>query len=249
MAKRIQQMIDEQVHYWKMNHPIEDKLQHKGQKLPIITISREFGAGGLEIASHLEEMIGFKKWDKELLDVISERLGQKKEYLESLDETRLNAIEDAIFGFMNHKSTNLNYLIYLVRAIQAIEKHGNAIIVGRGANFICQDKTTFNVRIVAPQAARVNHIAKKEGLTREQARNLVQKKEIERKDFTRRNFNHDTSSPVEYDLVINSATIGIKNACMLIIKGYELKLGHTINVLQFHEPQSLNYSKIEENPG
>lgn len=58
MAKRVAQMIEDQVHFWRMSHPVEHKLQHKGQNLPVITISREFGARGAAIARILE-----KNWD------------------------------------------------------------------------------------------------------------------------------------------------------------------------------------------
>lgn len=222
-------MIEEQVHFWKLSNSTEDKPYYK-HPLPIITISREFGARGLEIATRLEQLIGFKVWDKDLLEVISERLGSNTNFLADLDERRQNAIEDAIFGFMNHKGTNLNYLLYLVRAIHAIEKFGNAIIVGRGGNFICRNKKTFNVRIVAPFADRVNHIAQKEGLSKEEARIVVKNEERARSEFTLRNFNHDTSKPTEYDLVINSATMGVEGACEVIIKGYEQKIGQHIRI-------------------
>ena len=225
MAKRIAQMIEQQVHFWKMNHPVEEKLLHKGKSFPVITISREYGAQGKEIASQLEQKIGFKVWDKEILDVISERLGSNSEFLEYLDENRQNAIDDAIFGFMNHKSTNLNYLIYLVKAIQAIAKYGNAVIMGRGANFILKGKNTFDVRVVAPFSARVAHIAETENVDKDEARILVFKKEQARQEFTEHNFSHDSANPVEYDLVINSHTMGIDAACDLIVAGYESKMG------------------------
>ena len=233
MAKRVAQMIEEQVHFWKMNHPTNEKLLQKGKTMPVITISREFGAQGKEIAARLEQLTGFKVWDKEILEIIGERLGQNSQYFENLDEHRQNAIEDAIFGFMNQKGTNLNYVIYLVKAIQAIARYGNAIIVGRGGNFILKEKKTFDVRIVAPFAARIEHISSTEDISKDEARILVFKKEQGRTQFSKLNFNHDSENPVEYDMVINSQSMGIEAACELIITGYEAKMGEQLKVSEF----------------
>ncbi|MCG8372985.1 MAG: cytidylate kinase-like family protein [Balneolales bacterium] len=234
MAKRVAQMIEDQVRFWRINHPIEHKLQHKGQNLPVITISREFGAQGAAIARILEKRLGFKVWDKEILEVISKKLGSDVDYIKSLDEHTQNAVEDTIFGFLNRKSTNLNYSIYLIRALQAIEKYGNAIIVGRGGNFICQNRKTFNVRVVAPLTARINHIAGKEGISIEEARAIICTKDEERARFTEHNFNKNIDAPEHYDLVINSDTLGLESASELIIIGYQEKIGHHITVMQAH---------------
>ena len=234
MAKRVSQMIEDQVHFWRINHPIEHKLQHKGQNLPVITISREFGARGLKIASILEKRLGFKVWDKEILEVISEKLGSDVDYIKSLDEHTQNAVEDTIFGFLNRKSTNLNYSIYLVRALQAIEKYGNAIIVGRGGNYVCRNKKTFNVRIVAPLALRVDRIAEIENISKEEARVLVKTKDEERARFTKHNFNKDIDSPLGYDMIINSGSMSLDSVTELIIAGYQQKIGYEVTVMQAH---------------
>lgn len=234
MAKRVAQMIEDQVHFWRMSHPIEHKLQHKGQNLPVITISREFGARGAAIARMLEKKLGFKVWDKEILEVISEKLGSDIDYIKSLDENMQNAVEDTIFGFLNSKSTNLNYSIYLVRALQAIEKYGNAIIVGRGGNYVCRNKKTFNVRIVAPLTVRIDRIAEIQDVSREEARVIVMTKDEERAKFTMHNFNKSIDSPIGYDMTINSGTISLDSVAELIIQGYQKKIGFDVTVMQAH---------------
>ena len=230
MAKRVAQMIDEQVHKWKLNHPECDNLQAEGNPLPVITISREYGAQGKEVAAMLQELIGFKVWDKEILNVISERLQSSSEVMEKLDEQRQNAIEDTIFGFLNNKNTNLNYLIYLVKAVEEINRLGNAIIIGRGANFILKKRKSFNVRLVAPFSNRVAHIAESDGIGKDEARVIVFKKEQARMEFTEHNFNHDSSNSLEYDLVINLQSLSLEAACELIITGYQAKMGINLEV-------------------
>ena len=70
MAKRVSKMIEEQVQFWALKNS-GASLNAGHDKLPVITISREFGAKGAALAEMLGERLGFKVWDKELLDIIS----------------------------------------------------------------------------------------------------------------------------------------------------------------------------------
>ncbi len=232
MAKRVAQMIEDQVQFWRLNHPVEHKLQHRGQNLPVITISREFGAKGAAIASILEKRLGFKVWDKEILEVISEKLGSNVDFIKSLDEKTQSTVQDTIFGFLNQKGTNLNYLIYLVRALEAIEKYGSAIIVGRGGNFVCNQKRTFNVRVVAPLITRIDRISESDGISKEEARAIVLKKDEDRATFTRKNFNKEIDYAPAYDLVLNTGTLSLQSAADLIVLGYREKTGAEIRMME-----------------
>lgn len=231
MAKRVAQMIEDQVNFWRLNHPTQPKTHPKGRKLPVITISREFGAQGLAIALMLEKRLGFKVWDKEILEVISIKLGSNVNYLEALDENAQSLVNDTIFGLLNQKGTHLNYLMYLVKAIQAIERYGSSIIVGRGGNYICDPKKALNIRLVAPLNARIAHIAKKDGLTKEKAKALILKKDEERANFTKRNFNKDIRQTSDYDLILNSASLGLEECSELIIRAYEQRVGVELHLM------------------
>ena len=224
MAKKVQQMIEEQVHFWKLKHTPK-QTSGLDSKHPVITISREFGAKGAELAKALESRIGFKVWDKELLQIISEKLDSKDSILESLDENHRSLVEDTIFGFMNQRGTNLNYLLYLVRAVRAIENIGGSIIVGRGANYICRHSKSFHTRVVAPLKTRVEQYAFAEHTSKDQALVLITKKDKERKDFVMHNFNHEIDDPADYDVVINSASFSMDEMVEIVIAAYEQKSG------------------------
>lgn len=231
MAKRVSKMIEEQVQFWALKNS-GASLNAGHDKLPVITISREFGAKGAALAEMLGERLGFKVWDKELLDIISKKLGTNQDFTSSLDENRRNMVEDAIFGFMNHKGTNLNYLIYLVRAVHAIERLGNSIIVGRGANYICQNPDTLNVRVVAPIKDRIADYAANNDLTKEQALIIVKQKDTERANFSGYNFNRDITNASDYDLLLNSSVFSIEHMAELVITAYKQKTGKSIRVAE-----------------
>lgn len=224
MAKKVAQIIEEQVQFWGLKNSSNKNFPSFSKHLPVITVSREFGAKGAALSSILGNKLGFKVWDKELLDVISKKLGSNNEYIQSLDENRRSLLEDTIFGFMNHKGTNLNYFIYLVKAIRSIEKLGNSIIVGRGANFICSDIKSFHVRIVSPLEKRVNYYAQKEQISNKNSLAILTQKDVERANFIKHNFNKDIELASNYDLVINSSSFPLETIAEIVSTAYACKV-------------------------
>lgn len=217
-------MIEEQVQFFRLKNETEKRFPGKGKRKPIITISREFGARGAALALNLQEKLGFKIWDKELLTVIGEKMNSKEDLLESLDENVPNPVEDAIFGFLNRPGTNLNYMLYLVRAIRTIERLGGGIVVGRGANYICQRSDSLHLRIVSPFKTRIENYSEREEISISEATKIIKQKDKERSDFTRRNFNRDINTPTDYDLMINSGEFTMDEMVDLVMNAYECKL-------------------------
>ncbi len=229
MSKKVNQMIEEQILFWMKKNTAAKNTTYTRRKLPIITVSREFGANGAALATKLGDRLSFKLWDRDLLVIISEKLGSSEDFIKSLDEARRGFLEDTIFSFMHQRETNLNYLIYLVRAVRALERYGNNIIVGRGANYICQNPDSFHIRVVCPLKKRIIRIAGKQGISIDEATQTVLKKDLERANFVKHNFNRDVANPNDYDLVINSGSFSLEEMAELSIKAYEAKTGLQLN--------------------
>ncbi|MEX0845998.1 MAG: cytidylate kinase-like family protein [Balneolaceae bacterium] len=234
MAKKVTQMIEEQIQFWTRKRSAEKSPALSGKKYPIITISREYSAQGSVLADKLGEMLGFKVWDKDLLVIISEKLGSSQEFIKSLDESRRGFLEDTIFGFMHHRETNLHYLLYLVKAVRALERFGNNIIVGRGANYICQKPTSLHIRVVCPIKDRVERYAPENNMPREKAMEFMKKKDADRANFVLHNFNREVANPSDYDLVLNSSSYTMDEMVELVINAYELKTGVKIPIIKQH---------------
>ena len=225
MAKKAHQIIEQQIQFWMRKEAAQKGVPIFDSRLPIITISREFGAKGAALAAELGKQLGFKVWDKDLLELISKNIGSDKEFIKSLDESRRGLLEDTIFGFIHHRETNLSYLIFLIKAVRALEKFGNSIIVGRGANYICQNKPSFHVRVVCPLKIRTENYARDHQVTKNEASEIILKKDTDRENFTAHNFNRNINNASDYDLIINSGTYDLKEMSELVIKAYELKTG------------------------
>src|SRR5690554_4956153 len=98
MVKRVrnlEQIIEDQVRVWDYQHA----GRHRSGRptiWPVITISREYATPGDQLAAELGKRTGFVVWDREILQEIAKETGGDEKILQSLDEHRRRAIEDAV---------------------------------------------------------------------------------------------------------------------------------------------------------
>ena len=232
MAKILQKIIEEQIKSWELESSGKNKIvTSKGNPYPVITISREFGARGAALAALMGEKIGFKVWDKDILQAIAEKLGSNQKYLKAVDESRREFVQDVVIGFMKSVNTHVNYLRTLNRLIRTIEHKGNALIVGRGANYICKNPHSFHVRIVSPVEKRAKGYATREGISTQEAMSIIKKTDAERSEFIRYHFKQDVNNSSDYDIILNSGIFSLQDMMSIIIEAYEKKSGLSLEVI------------------
>jgi cytidylate kinase len=233
MARKVTEIVEKQIGVWsRQSRPGVVPIRVDGKKLfPVITISREFGSPGAALAYYLGEKIGFDVWDNELLKAIAEELGSDQKFIETLDERRQQAIEDTVAGYLSNVHTNVNYFHSLIRVVRTIEEHGSGIIVGRGANYICENPDSLHIRLVAPLKHRITYYANRMNISKDEVKRLTEQKDRERGEFIRTNFNKDVSNPLGYDLVINSARYSLESIAEIVMNAYEIKTEKKLDVL------------------
>jgi cytidylate kinase len=208
------QIIEEQVHRWQLMHT------QKLEELPgvsTVTISREPGSGGRLVAAKLAEKLGIEVFHQEVIHEIAQSADVSEKLLETLDEKGLSTLQDWISSLVYDRYLWPDeYLQHLMKVIGTIGKHGHAVIVGRGANFILPSEKRFSVRIVAPQKWRIQNVSNEYKIPVEEARRRVMRTESDRRAFIRKYFNADIADPNNYDLVINAATLGVDDGVKLI---------------------------------
>lgn len=229
-TRKAAQIIEEQISEWKHRHSKTSSRAPKKHNYPIITISREFGARGAVFASHLARKIGFKVWDKDLLQAITNEVGSGLKMVESVDERRRQTIEDAVSGYFYNIPTNVTYLRSLIRVVNTIEEFGNSIIVGRGANYICKNPKALHIRIVSPLKTRVENYSKIENVSLVNAKKMIETKDSERRDFIHLNFHRDMNDASDYDLLINANSFNMDEMAEIVIESYKKKAGVNIKV-------------------
>lgn len=229
-TRKAAQIIEEQILDWKHRHSTTSSRAPKKYKYPIITISREFGAKGAVFASYLARKIGFKVWDKELLQAITNEVGGGLKTVEMVDERRRKPVHDTVSGYFHNIPTNITYMRSLNRVVDSIEEFGNSIIVGRGANYICKNPKALHIRIVSPLKARIENYSKIEKVSFVDAKKIIETKDRERREFINLNFHRDINDASDYDLVINANSFTMDELAAIVIETYEKKAGVNVKV-------------------
>ena len=119
----------------------------------VITITREYGAGGAELARQLAQALGWELLDRELLHQAAQIQQVPDTELERLDEQAITMTD----RFRLHPP-HLTYLEGLRQAAQQAADRGRVILVGRGARHLLGERPDcLHVRLVAPRAWRAAH--------------------------------------------------------------------------------------------
>lgn len=184
---------------------------------PVITISREPGSGGSEIARRLSRDLSMDVIGGQIIQHVAESARMSRKVIESLDEKEVT-LRDTLLNtlFRDRHLWPDEYLQHLTKVIVTIGRFGNAIIVGRGANFILPPEGIFRVRVVAPQEFRIKHVMEDRNCERTQAEQYVVKKENDHRAFIRKYFNADDTDPRLYDIIVNTSRLAITDAVAAI---------------------------------
>lgn len=226
MARTPEQIIQDQVRPWDHLRAWEARRERPRRHWPIVTLSRQFGAPITALADALARRTGFAVWDRELVQAIVEETGGDERILSALDEHRRAAIEDMVHAALQHgRHTNLAYLRSLMRVVHGIADQGAAVVVGRGASFICKPGTALHVRVVCPLEERVRHYAAQAGCDEQQARCVVEQEDAGRAEFVRYAFHRDVADPAHYDLTLNAGVYAPEALADLVLHAYAARFG------------------------
>ncbi len=192
----------------------------------IITISREFGSGGRTIGHKVAEALGIPFYDKELVDQIAMESGFAPQYVEEHGEHSPGKsffsyafAHHGVPGVMNGLSTaDFLWNIQCNVILQLAEK-GPCVIVGRNADYILKDrKDCLHAFIHADMDFRADRIVRLYGESEKSPEARLQEKDKRR----RVNYQHYTGrtwgTAQNYDVCLNSSTIGIDECVDIIVK-------------------------------
>ena len=209
-TRSIEQIIEEQVRRWQIMRTEEKKEE---ERISVVTFSRERGSGGDILAERLAEKLGYELFHQEVLHNMAESARVSVQFLETLDEKGVSVLDEWISSLVDKRHLWPDrYLQHLMKIIGTIGKHGQAIIIGRGANFVLPPDKRLSIRVIAPMEERIRNVSKKLGMTVEKAKPRVITTESDRKAFIRKYFNADITDIFHYDLIINTENLSIDDA-------------------------------------
>jgi cytidylate kinase len=183
----------------------------------IVTIEREYGCGGGDIARRLADRLQWKLWDHALTEEIA-RLAHCPEAVVERREERTDPLYYRLFksflrgsyeGSLNAHKLNLvdseTIMKTTRRVVQHVASKGNCVIVGRGAqHFLCDRRDTFRIFLYAPREQKVQRIVAR-GKTEAEAQERVDSVDHERTQFIQKYFGVDWPDRPLYHAMLNTA--------------------------------------------
>ncbi|MBQ3657192.1 MAG: cytidylate kinase family protein [Bacteroidales bacterium] len=188
----------------------------------VITIARMHGSGGHEIGQKVAERLGIKFYDKEIINKTAETLGISKKDVEDKDQFISNAsfLEYIITdnGISKEKFSGRDGAIFLEQS-RIIKEAAmeSCVIIGRCADYILKDRPCcLNIFIRSNEDFAVKMVTGRTQLSENQAREVIRIKNRARANHYEKYTGLQWQNPDHYDIVINTAKIGIDTSVDLI---------------------------------
>lgn len=194
----------------------------------VITISRQYGSGGREIAKRLAESLNIPFYDNEIIQQAAKKSGFSKEMFE---QAELKPTGSFLYTMSMFSSNAVGFelpladKIFLVQSdiIKSVAAQGACVIVGRCADYVLRDKPNHvNIFIHSALSNRIERATRLYDLPEEKAKETIVKNDKRRATY----YNYYTTlkwgKAENYDLCINSGTVGIDKTVEAIKKFIEL---------------------------
>jgi cytidylate kinase len=204
--------------------------------MPIVTISRQYGAGGSSVAAIVAAALGAEVLDKELIEQVAARLALRPSEVADQEERPRTLVERLVRSFSSLEPgmgagwtppypdplfDPRKEIIHLTEeVIREAAASGNVVIVGRGASFVLrQNPNVFRVFLRAAESVRVRTVIDRDGLTEAEARRRMHETDSNRAAYIHQLYGRDWCDPDEFDLVVNTGRIGYQATAEIILRG------------------------------
>jgi len=247
-SRSLDLIVEEQITKWQHIKSKQKQKQKETRPFPCITISRDPGSGGTEVARRLAKDLGMDLIGSKIIQQVAERADISEKIIASLDEKEVRLRDVWIDSmFRTRHIWPDEYLRYLTKVIGTIGKQGRTIIIGRGGQFILPPEETFRIRLTAPREIRIRNVMRDSNTDFETSERYVYKTETDRNAFHCKHFRADWTNPIYYDLTVNTGYMGIEGAIAPItdypvemfdrvlavnVRGVFLGLKHALPVMQ-----------------
>lgn len=198
----------------KVSSPASATAVLPSKKGVIITISREHGAGGMEIGKKLAEALGVPFYDKEVTSLVAEESGLSQEYVDKIEKK-----DSALYSLYLSTEANQTAVKAQENVLKKIAESGSCVIVGRAADHVLRDYNPYKVFIYAPLEYRKERIMHNYGDGGDEAVSNIEKADKRRAKFyesvsgkiwgKRENYNLMVDSSVGADKVVKQILDGV----------------------------------------
>jgi cytidylate kinase len=197
----------------------------------LITISRQYGAGGSEVARRVAAALEWSLVDNEFVEQVARRAGLPPEEVADREERVLSFLErlsltmassaPELFPPETGTAENRDEVM-VVRMTESLvaelAEEGRAVLVGRAAPAVLgQGGDAIHVKLVAPVAFRLEQVCRRLSLEPKEAREVLKGTDKNRARYHREYYDRDWDDPVNYDMVLNTGRLGFEGATSVIV--------------------------------
>ena len=188
-----------------------------------ITISRQMGSFGRQIAFAVAEKLGFRLIGRELINDAARRSGTPEVALAAIDELGLLDICPSPKECKAYHQAVKEIMLELV-------EQENIVFLGRASQVILKQRTdSLHVRLVASKATRIARIAERLGISENCARAQVEVSDRHRSSYVRRFYRANWDDPNLYHLIINTDLFRIDQAAEAICQMFRICIDPVTN--------------------
>ena len=188
----------------------------------VITISREFGSGGRTIGKKAAEKLNIPCYDSQLIQKIAAESGFNEDYIKEAGEYAPGGFLSSALSHRGIAITNEDYIWEIqCRVITDLAQKGPCVIVGRCADYILRETADcLKVFIHADLDFRARRIVEVYGEREQSPQQRLKDKDKRRAAYHRFYTDMKWGHVQNYDLTLNSGTLGIENCVNIITQLY-----------------------------
>ena len=199
----------------------------------IITISRQYGAGGSEVAARVARALDWRLVDNELVERVAARAGLAPEdvaqmeervptFIERLARTLVAATPELVVppeAGGTASSLSEDDLVRVTElVVEEVAAEGKVVLVGRAAPAVlARERDALHVKVVAPREWRIQAAAERLGVSPAEAATVTDETDKMRARYHRQHYHRDWNDPVNYHLVLNTAALGLDGAAEMVV--------------------------------
>jgi cytidylate kinase len=201
----------------------------------LITISRQFGAGGSRVAARVAELLGWRLVDNELVERVAAAAGLAPEdvarreervpgFVERLAMAVVAATPELVVppeaGGTVPSLAEPDLVRITERVVEEIAAEGRVVLVGRAAPAVlASEREALHVWVVAPRDWRIRVAAERLGVSLGEAARVTDDTDRHRARYHREHYRRDWTDPAGYHLTINTAMLGLEESARVVVEG------------------------------
>ncbi len=183
--------------------------------MAVITISRQMGSLGCQVADEIARCLSYRVFWREVINEAAIRAGVPEVALATIDELDL-------LGLRPSPDARKAYHAAVHEIMMELTREGNVVIVGRAGQVILRGKPdVLHVRVYAPLELRIARITRKYNVSPEAARAQALASDKARTLYLKRYYQARWDDPDLYDVMINTEHLGAEEAALVICKALE----------------------------